>query len=315
MRPRLSFAGAAAILGGALFVGGTVPLFFGYASAGWPVADATIVYSTARTGGRRPDSVDIRYVYRVNDREYKGDRWRYSFFMNRSRTLETSATQASYPVGTQTRVAVDPRNPARSVLEPGYQGVDLLWVCSGVLIAGVGQLGRRRARVPTPVGAPSGPSPVTSASRPGRHYALPIALLVLATLALGLGLERIRGALASDDWPVVDGRVLYSAFGAANSTGSHPIEIRYEYFLGGIRHVGAYSGVAGREEALSVVRTRKQGDTVPVHYDPAHLGRSAIITGINWRYFVLPVIAVVLLLLAALAKAVADTDRKRPPGK
>jgi hypothetical protein len=315
MKSRTSFALAAAILGGALFVGGAVPLFFGYASAGWPVADATIVYSTANTGGRRPDSVDIRYVYRVNGREYKGDRWRYSFFLNRSRTLETSAAQASYPVGTHTTIAVDPDNPARSVLEPGYQGVDLLWVCSGMLIAVVGHLGRRRARVPAPVGAPTGTSPTTSASRSGRHYGLPIAMLLLATLALGLGLERIREGLASDNWPIVDGRVLYSAFGAAKSTGGHPIEIRYEYFLGGIRHVGAYSGVAGREEALSVLHTRKQGDIVHVHYDPAHLGRSAIITGVTWHNLVLPAVALVLLLFAALAKAVADTDRKQSPGK
>jgi hypothetical protein len=45
------------------------------------------------------------------------------FFLNRRRmrSIEISATQATYPVGAHVKAAVNPGDPGRSVLEPGLR--------------------------------------------------------------------------------------------------------------------------------------------------------------------------------------------------
>jgi hypothetical protein len=111
------WAWVAMALGAGLACAGATSLYFGVASSSWPLADATITVSAERYEGRS-SSVDIRYVYRIAGREYPGDRWRYSFWMNLTgmRAVEIGAALASYPVGTHLTVAVDPRRPAPAAL-------------------------------------------------------------------------------------------------------------------------------------------------------------------------------------------------------
>ena len=68
---------------------------------------------------------------------------------------------------------------------------------------------------------------------------------------------------------------------------------------------------AGQEEAGWGGKWDAGGQAVAVHDDDKNPEHSAIVTDIKWHYYVLPIVALVVLLLAARAKAVADAKRER----
>jgi hypothetical protein len=280
-------------------------LYYGLVSSGWRMTDATVTYSTLRSERRWRD-VDIRYTYVIDGHQYKGDRWRYSFFINRQRVraIAMSATQAAYPVGTRTRVAVDPRKPARSVLEPGAHYDDLLWIGGGLMFALTGLLSARKDDASPAAAARK--AAAANAIRSGSHrYRAAAVLASIGLLILSLGLYRIYDGMVSASWPTVEGHVLYSKTGSGN----YQTEIRYEYFMTGRRFSGAASLFSRHDEAVALSKAHPVGQVVVVHYDPKTPELSAIVTGINWHHSVLPIIALVFFLLAALAKGVADTER------
>jgi len=302
--PRERWAWVSMALGFGLLWFSTQSLYYGITSSGWPKADATITYSTAYESRRFP-RVDIRYRYAVDGNEYTGDEFRYSFYMNRQRmrAIEIAAAQAAYPVGTRTRVAVDPHDPSRSVLEPGPHFDDLLWIGAGLMFALTGLLSGRtgRARPPT------SDTTATAAARSGKHrYQVALALACIGFFLMSLGLYRIYAVIAASSWPTVEGRVLYSKTGSAGSAGNHLTEIRYEYFLRGQRYGGATSLLGRHDQSFALSKSHPVGQAVEVHYDPANPQRSVIETGITWHHFMLPLYGVVVLLLAALAKGVAN---------
>jgi hypothetical protein len=297
--PRERWAWVAMALGFCLLWFSSQSLYHGIVSTGWPTADATIIYSTSKDTTRRR-YVDIRYIYHVHGSDYTGDEYRYSVFMNRwqMRSIEVSAAQAAYPVGSRVNVAFDPRKPDRSVLEPGPHFDDLLWMVGGLLFAGIGlSSGMTKSAPPSPSGKP--------------RYHLAGALAGISLLLMGLGLYRIRADLAASAWPTVEGRVLYSKTGGGDSSGNYRTEVRYEYFLEERRHVGAASLFGRHDRSLSLSNSHPAGQTVAIHYDPANPAHSVIETGITWHHFMLPLYAVVVLLFAALAGAVAKARSKR----
>lgn len=302
--PRERWAWVAMALGFGLLWFSSQSLYYGIVSSGWPKADATITYSTAHESRRFP-RVDIRYSYTVDGNGYTGDGFRYSFYMNRQRmrAIEIAAAQAAYPVGTHTRVAVDPRNPLRSVLEPGPHFDDLLWIGAGLMFALTGLLSGRTERAPPSTCDPA----AEAAARSGKHrYQIAMALACISFLLMSLGLYRIYAGIAASSWPTVEGRVLYSRTGSADSAGNRLTEVRYEYFLAGQRYGGAASRLGRPEHSFALSKSHPVGQAVEVHYDPANPQRSVIETGITWHHFMLPLYAVVVLLFAALAKGVAD---------
>ena len=62
------------------------------------------------------DESNIVYVYRVGGEEYRGQRVRFDWEMDRA---DAEATVAKYPVGTLVTVYYDPDDPSSAVLEPG----------------------------------------------------------------------------------------------------------------------------------------------------------------------------------------------------
>jgi hypothetical protein len=270
------------------------------------MADATITYSQAHETPRTRE-VDIRYAYVVGGREYQGDRWRFSFFMNRRqmRSIEVTATQAAYPVGTHLRVAVDPSDPHLSVLEPGPRYDDLLWSVGGLVIGVTGLSSGRKERrsggadsAQTPLGSDAGLA--SPRSRTARGLAA-IGAVVLAT-----ALCWIYQRVISESWPTVEGRVLYSSTGGADSVGNHQTEIRYEYFIAGQRQLGAASLLARHGEAVALSQSHHVGQSVKVHYDPNDPARSEIDPKLSWRDAILPLIALVIFAFAGLAQRVAS---------
>ncbi len=301
--PRERWAWVAMALGFGLLWFSSQSLYYGIASSRWPKADATITYSTAYES-RRFSRVDIRYRYAVDGREYTNDGFQYSFCMNRQRmrSIEVAAAQAAYPVGARTPLAVDPRNPSRSVLEPGPHFDDLLWIGAGLMFVLTGLLSGRTERASL---STSDTAAVTA--RSGKHrYQIAKTLACISFFLMSMGLYRIYAGIAASYWPTVEGHVLYSKTGHADSTGNYLTEIRYEYFLTGQRYGGAASLVGRHDESFAFSKSHLVGQTAEVHYDPANPERSVIQPGITWHHFMLPVYAVVVLLFAALAKGVAD---------
>jgi hypothetical protein len=219
-----------------------------------------------------------------------------------------SATQAAYPVGTRTRVAVDPRNPARSVLEPGAHYDDLLWIGGGLMFALTGLMSGRKDDA-SPAAAARKAAAANAIRSGSARYRAAAVLASIGLLILSLGLYRIYDGMVSASWPTVEGHVLYSKTGSGNSAGNYQTEIRYEYFMTGRRFSGAASLFSRHDEAVALSKAHPVGQMVVVHYDPKTPELSAIVTGINWHHSVLPIIALVFFLLAALAKGVADAER------
>lgn len=314
--PRERWAWVAIALGGSLCWLSSVSFYCGLRSTGWPTADATITYSQAHET-RRTREVDIRYSYVVGGHEYRGDRWRFSFFMIRRlmRSIEVTATQAAYPVGTRLRVAVDPSDPHLSVLEPGPRYGDLLWIVGGLFIGVTGlSSGRKDQRSG---GADSTQGPHDSDAGIASHRSRTAqGLAAIAAVVLATALYWIYQRVISESWPTVDGRVLYSSTGGANSVGNHQTEIRYEYFTAGQRQLGAASLLARHDEAVALSQSHHVGQLVKVHYDPNDPASSELDPKLSWHDAILLLIALVIFAFARLAQRVADairkSDRKSP---
>ena len=299
--PREGWAWVAMALGLGLLLPSSTSLYYGLVSGGWRMTDATVTFSTLRSE-RRWQDVDIRYTYAVEGHQYLGERWCYSFFINRQRTRTVAmlAKQAEYPVGTRTRVAVDPHDPARSVLEPGPHFDDLLWIGAGLMFLLTGALSGRK-KEPTTLEAAA----ARATRRQPHRYRTALVLTLIGLLIMSVGLYRIYDRLLSASWPTVEGHVLYSHTSGGNGSGNNLTVISYEYLMAGRRLSGTASLYAGHDETVSLAKWHPAGQVIAVHYDPKHPERSAILTGINWHYYVLPILALLFLLLAVLAKAVA----------
>jgi hypothetical protein len=318
--PRERWAWVSMALGAGILWFSCQWLYFGLASRWWTTTTGTVTYSSAHES-RRYRSVDIRYRYTVDGREYEGDRFRYGYTtaMGRLTSIEVSAAQAAYPVGSHPRVYVDPRQPARSVLEPRAPVEDLLWVGGGLMFLLTPFVRTRRSPAPvsdstaaagatgvaepTTAAEPTGAVGPSGAAGPPRHRGAKV-LAWLGILTLGLGAYRIERVMRAKNWPTTPGHVLFSKITVGTSSGgNHQTEVRYEYVLDGQRYVGSASLVAGLDETRALMRAYPAGSEVPVHFDPSSHERSLLVTQLNWHHAVLPVFAVVFLLLAALAKA------------
>ena len=68
-------------------------------------------------------SVDVEYVYMVDDRQYEGDRYRYGQMGSSDNNAHRIV--ASLPVGKEVPVYYNPADPADAVLKTGIEGSDL----------------------------------------------------------------------------------------------------------------------------------------------------------------------------------------------
>lgn len=112
-------------------------LYLSVLSQHWPRATARIISSGVYTSGSSGESSwapGVDYEYEVGGASHRSSNIRY--LMRTFYDVESAAeVQAAYPVGRQVSVAYDPRNPNRSVLEPGVppgmwsQAVIPLFLC------------------------------------------------------------------------------------------------------------------------------------------------------------------------------------------
>lgn len=94
----------------------------------WPKVSARVIASGLDTGRSTIGawwSPDVVYEYGLDGHEYRSSTIRYVMPPSYEEN-EAQAILATYPVDAQISVAYDPRNPARSVLEPGIP--PLMWL-------------------------------------------------------------------------------------------------------------------------------------------------------------------------------------------
>jgi Protein of unknown function (DUF3592) len=114
-------------------------------STQWPsttglitVSRLQVSYFKGRKDGLKGYYGEVRYRYRVADKDYEGDK--ISF--NRVHVSVRDAWQRAlegYPVGKTVNVFYDPKNPGIAVLEPGLHGeINLLYRMTILYIAGSG---------------------------------------------------------------------------------------------------------------------------------------------------------------------------------
>ena len=87
----------------------------------WPKVPARIISSEIDTGRSNVGTwwaPDVAYEYSLNGQEYRSTTIRYVMPPSYEKD-EAQTVLAAYPLNAQTSAAYDPRDPARSVLEPG----------------------------------------------------------------------------------------------------------------------------------------------------------------------------------------------------
>lgn len=296
--PRAGHAWFALIIGLVFTLLGGVPLIFGLWSYTWNQADGVVTYSKPYNYARWYE-VDLRYKYTYQGREYSGDTYRYRFVMDRLESSEVDRVQARYPVGEKVRVAVNPWQPAQSVLEAGVEWNDFVWPPIGIFfLVFAFRIDRRRA-----------PAEKTAIKR---RFSTATVLCVIGAGLVLYGVNTLATAWRSSQWPVIDGKVFHSV--ARGAPGGHEVQLWYEYHVQGTRYVSDGYRVGGNissfeQVAREAVARYPAGRVVKVYYNPGNPGDAILQPGVWYGNFVLPGVGIVLLICAWVAKKLAAAMR------
>jgi len=149
-----------------------------------------------------------------------------------------------------------------------------------------------------------------------------IGLMVLGGILILIGIWIVTTAMASSDWPVVEGRILdaqvKSRFSQTSSTTNrrleYYVEVRYGYQVDGKTYrAKRYSlgtghtvkaGFKNSAEAREWVATSpyRVGENVAVHVDPDDPENTVIHAGILWSTWVPVMLGVLFMLLGLLSQ-------------
>jgi hypothetical protein len=289
------------VFAAALSLAAAVPLAQGLLSLSWPKVDGVVTHSRDLPG-RRVMGVDIGYDYSIGGQPHSGNRFRFQFWLSATSMngRDLQSIRGRYRVGEPVKVAVNPRDPEDSVLEPGADIDSLVALGMGLflLLLAVGEVPKADPAYPT-----------TAAPEPARPRSLLATLLAFAGIALLLvGAYNLYLGTRSIRWPSVEGRILYSHA----RIGPHPETLLwYEYHVDNRRYVASKYRNGGNitpfdSVATAAARRYPVGRTVPVYYDPANPQNALLEPGVWWGNFVAPSLALLLLALAWLAQRYAE---------
>ena len=296
-------------------------------SAYWPSTSGEVVHAEVEehvnVGKDRKSTTTITtnvthessivYVYRVGGKEYRGDRVRFSWEMNRA---EAEATVAKYPVGASVRVYYDPDDPSDAVLETGgdayvYQvmiGLGVFFVALASVYFGIRTLvlvylpgfhvtidKNMAARVSNAKGWRAKWAACNWIQKTALVISIPmLSAILIVWMTVGFilfydGVEGYRNPEGSQKWPETSGLVLTSEMKPVlvkETVESGPDRIYHRYDL---TFVVEYRVLANRhvlEEHRSIFRDEEtaretlarypQGQYVSVYYDPGDPGSAQL---------------------------------------
>lgn len=155
----------------------------------------------------------------------------------------------------------------------------------------------------------------------GRARLLGIAIFLFGILALGYGVQLVRQAQASMDWPTAEGVIILS-----KTTSRHRLrggrlteaDIRYAFTVDGhewrghtVRFGQTFAGgFSGRRAAQQRVQRYPRGRSVAVHYDPADPNQSVLEPGLHWKAWVPCGMGLLFTVIGGMLFAVS---RSMPP--
>jgi hypothetical protein len=291
-----------ALVAGAAFLWFSgMALAMGLQSYLWPKAPGVITHSTPYET-RRTFQVDVRYTYKNQDQEYSGARYRFRFWMNRDRAADVDSAQARYKVGEPVSIAVNPRDPSESVLEPGVEFQSFMWPAFGLLLIFGGLVdtsAKAAARAVTP--------------QPAHRHGIATFLLFSGLALLLYGSSTLYTAFSSLSWPTANGKILDSK---SRSTGNtYRNQLWYEYQVQGVRHVSENYRVGGnstpfKDQAVAVAKRYPVGRMLKVSYNPSDAAESVLEPGPWYGNFVFPASSLVILLIAWVARKIGQVPSR-----
>ena len=280
-----------------------VPLARGVGSQSWPKASGVVTHSRERARHRTLE-VDIGYRYEVGGRTYVGNRYRFqSWFVGvHAISRDVEMTVGRYRHGDPVQVAVNPADPADSVLEPGLDVESLLpfGLGLGLLLLGCGRFEKVRETIEQRMtGLP--------------RYGLAKALVLVGGALCVWGAWDLHRGIRSAGWPTADGSIVFSR---AHTGGPAETLLWYEYYVDGRRYLASnYRNVGNATPFAAVAEEAANrypvGRAVKVHYQPGDPANAMLEPGVWWGNFVMPAIGALVLGAAWVAKRFAEITASR----
>lgn len=137
---------ACLLFGAFLTATGAYFVWKGFETKSWSVAPGTIDISrletevrhtSNRSGSSLVDVAKLGYYFSVQSQHYRGDRVSTFDLRLGRNTSRARALLEKYPLGAKVQVSYDPRDPNRSVLEPGVKNGALKMVGLGLLLIAI----------------------------------------------------------------------------------------------------------------------------------------------------------------------------------
>jgi hypothetical protein len=313
---------------GTLFLVGVggIPLWMGLhfiwrglASTRWPTAPGVVLKSTvSQTEASQKSGTytlgaytfyvpELSFGYRVKDRDYTTKNLQFGRAEGSGDASEAAVLMLRYPVGAKVPVRYHPSDPSLAVVRSGVNSVVVWYLMAGlvfilfgvlVLLAYIGSEWELFA------------------------FSRVMGLMWLIFIFFGVamltpGLLSLWRAKASENWPTVNGVIVFSEQEATNRTVSDSegdayatttrgVPLAYEYevnaekHFSNVRHFGQFVSSSGNW-ADAILKRYPAGTKVPVTYCPTDPDVAALESGINREAWYLPGGGAAFLLFGVLA--------------
>ncbi|WP_321470467.1 DUF3592 domain-containing protein [uncultured Paludibaculum sp.] len=292
-----------ALIGLAVLVPGIRNLTRSIASARWPKAVATVVtsdtsesvstdHSTRNRSVMYAANIQLRYA--VDGKVYATDTLHFGESLGSGDASEAELRRLRFPVGFETSVVYDPKQPWVAAARPGFHGEALM--LPGAALAFI---------IPAImfVVLYFGMDRNNSLFGVGLGFFAAIFMAIGAALLIP-GLVNLWNARASERWPVVPGRILYHKEDSSTSTSkddegetttstTYSTRVIYRYQVNGETHfnnVRIFGQLAGSSEewAAEIASAYPMGKDVEVSFKPDDPDTAALEPGIVSESFWLP---------------------------
>jgi hypothetical protein len=204
-----------------------------------------------------------------------------------------------YPPGERVMVAVNPTDASDSVLIAGLDADSVIPLVLGLflMLLGLGDVQKQSTAA----------APAIPMLTPPR-YRLAWILGVIGAGLILFGVIALYQGIASEGWPSVGGKIMYSH---ARTGRNAETLLWYEYRVGDQRYVSSKyrtggNGTPFRKVAEETAKRYPAGQVVKVYYNPHNPAEALLEPGIWWDNFAAPVMGLLILGAAWLAKKYAE---------
>jgi len=320
---------------------------WGVASSHWPTAVGKVLGSSTKESRNVDEdtgdvsltySAETSIAYSVNGKEYSTKRIHFGQALGSGDVSEAELQRVRYPEGRELTICYNPSQPEIAAARPGLHG-EAFWLPGAGLaflipaviallifvpmFRGMSQVDSegdtiRRSVEDSMAMMQRGIIPPDVAFKPPKDSSdtiMPVVVSLFAAvfcglgiLALSSGLQRFWQGNASQSWPAVEGKVLFSRVNASESrdsdharTTSFSPQFVYEYVVDGAKHFNnrrRFGRIEGSSEdwAKDIAGRYEKGRTVLVHYYPADPDVAVLEPGNNSEGLWLPGVGLVALL-------------------